>query len=129
MPMNLVRNRVLHVNNGILIGGAGEGSLIRDNRVRSSGDAGLFIDNMANSTIENNLVKGGEGDGIVLGGDFGFPGVGPDGNAIQNNDFRNNAGTDCIDETVPPDNNWDAETNLGDDANQEDICTPGIVGP
>ncbi len=129
-PGKVLRNRVLHVNRGISLGALGDSSLVRDNRVRSSGDVGIRVFNMDNSTIEDNIVTGGTGDGIILDdGGSGFPGVGPEGNTIQNNDFSGNAGTDCIETTVPADNNWDDETNLGDDANQEDLCNPGVVTP
>jgi parallel beta-helix repeat protein len=129
-PAQVLRNRVLHVNQGISLGSLGDGSVVRGNRVRSSGEVGIHVDNMDNSTIEDNVVTDGEGDGIFLDdGQSGIPGFGPNGNTLQNNDFSNNAGTDCTDTTMPADNNWDDQTNLGDDANQDGLCNPGVVTP
>jgi hypothetical protein len=123
--MKIRDNRLFYVRCGICLG-AFKGSLISGNRVRFSRTTGISLFNVNGTLIEHNAIHDGLGNGIVLqDGPFDS---GASGNTIQNNNFTGNDGTDCVDETIdPPDNTWDADTNLGDDANQEGLCTPGVV--
>jgi parallel beta-helix repeat protein len=86
---------------------------ITGNRVRHASLVGLRLQTNA-STIQNNSAKSGNDMGIEVYKTSQT-------NQIIGNDFRNNAGTDCIDQSTGPANTW--TSNLGDDSSPEGLCS------
>jgi hypothetical protein len=118
-PVRVVDNHILHTGSGLYLEGLAANTVVRDNRIHDTSIVGLNLFSGIGVIVMDNIVTGGEGDGITLGNPF-FDPDSSSGNVIQDNNFRFHAGTDCVDYDDPTDSTW--TNNLGDSQNQDNLC-------
>jgi len=66
------------------------GLIIRGNTIQNSGLFGLYLSQVANSTIENNVISGTSGGSSTTGHGFYLANAGSDSNVIKQNTIFNN---------------------------------------
>ena len=109
----VIGNRVSYAYRGLTMEFE-NGGVVRKNAIRHSRSAGIEAFNLQGVRFAQNIVRSGVGQGIAMrSGTFD--------NVLRDNDARNNAGDDCVDETDPAANTW--TDNLGAEQVGTAVCS------